>query len=139
MKKAKKIDSIEIISLLSILLLRESMEIVNKAKIELVSLPTFPIDRIIGLVSMPFDQASGIINQTLTKLSDEPLYGSILQSIMRGKPSEIDFINGEVVHLAKQMRSKAPLNEKIVDMVHEVESTGKYFSVEELKLSFDIE
>ena len=34
---------------------------------------------------MPIDQAAGIINKTLTALSKEPLYGSILQSIMRGK------------------------------------------------------
>ncbi|HBG62416.1 MAG: hypothetical protein A2Y03_03745 [Omnitrophica WOR_2 bacterium GWF2_38_59] len=124
---------------LSILLLREGIAIVKKAKIALVSLPTFPVDRIMGLVSMPFDQASGIINKTLTKLSVEPLYGSILQSIMRDKTSEIDFINGEVVHLAKQMRDKAPLNEKIVDLVHEVERTKKYFAVDELTKVFELD
>ncbi|MBU0469267.1 MAG: 2-dehydropantoate 2-reductase [Candidatus Omnitrophica bacterium] len=124
---------------LSILLLREGIAIVNKANIELVSLPTFPVDRIMGLVSIPFEQASGIINQTLTKLSDEPLYGSILQSIMRNKDSEIDFINGEVVQLAKQMRDKAPLNEKVVDLVHEVEKTKKFMVSDELIKVFELD
>ena len=82
---------------LSIMLLKEGVDIVTRAYIELVSLPDFPKERIYGLVKMPIEEAAGIINKTLTTLSKEPLYGSILQSIMRGKMSEIDFINGEVV------------------------------------------
>ena len=97
------------------------------------SLPDFPKERIYGLAKMPIDQAAGIINKTLTSLSQEALYGSILQSIMRGVPSEIDFINGEVVQIAHHLKLSAPLNSKIVDMVHEVERTGKYFSVKEVK------
>lgn len=118
---------------LSVLLLKEGLEIVTRADIQLVSLPGFLKERIYGLAQMPLEQAAGILHQTLTSLSREPLYGSILQSIMRGKPSEIDFINGEVVGLANHFRSSAPLNSKIVDMVHEVERTGRYFSAEEVK------
>ncbi len=119
---------------LSIRLLKEGLDIVTQANIELVSLPDFPKERILGLVKMPIDQAAGIIHKTLTTLSKEPLYGSILQSIMRHKTSEIDFINGEIVHLANHFKLPPTLNEKVVDMVHEVERTGKYFSVEEIKL-----
>ena len=123
---------------LSIQLLEEGIEIIQKAHISLTSLPDFPADRMYGMVRMPEDQAAGIIHQTLTGLSKEPLYGSILQSILRGKPSEIDFINGEVVAIAKAMRSEAPLNEKIVDMVHTVEKTGKYFGIDEIKQQFEL-
>jgi len=123
---------------LSIMLLSEGVDIVKKANVELVSLPQFPVDRIHGLVNMPIEQAAGIMNKTLTTLSDEPLYGSILQSIMRKKPSEIDFINGEVVHIAKQMRQDACLNEKIVDMIHQVEQSGKYFDVGDVKKEFGL-
>jgi len=118
---------------LSIMLLKEGLDIVKRANIELVSLPEFPKERICGLSQMPIDQAAGIINKTLTTLSKEPLYGSILQSIMRGKKSEIDFINGEIVHLANHFKMTNTLNSRIVDMVHEVERTGKFFSVEEVK------
>lgn len=118
---------------LSIMLLKEGLDIVTAANIELVSLPDFPKERIYGLVKMPIDQAVAIINKTLTTLSKEPLYGSILQSIMRGKSSEIDFINGEIVHLANHFKMPPTINEKVVDMVHEVERTGKYFSVENVK------
>jgi 2-dehydropantoate 2-reductase len=65
-------------------------------------------------------------------LSKEPVYGSILQSIKRGKASEIDYINGEFVALAKEHKADASLNEKLVEMVHKVEESGKFFSREEL-------
>lgn len=121
---------------LSVRLLKEGLDIITKANIELVSLPGFPKERIFGLTQMPEDKAANLLQQTLTKLSLEPLYGSILQSIMRSKPSEIDFINGEVVALAKGMRQEACLNELMVDLVHSVEQTQKYFTKEEIKEKF---
>lgn len=121
---------------LSVLLLKEALPIVQDANIKLVSLPQFPVERVQGLAAMPLEQAAGIMHKTLTGLSKEPLYGSILQSIMRGKTSEIDFINGEVVAVASGMRQDAPLNRKVVRMVHEVEETKKFFSPEEVKREF---
>jgi len=121
---------------LSIMLLKEGVEIITQAHIELVSLPDFPKERIYGLIKMPVDQAAVIINKTLTTLSKEPLYGSILQSIMRGKPSEIDFINGEIAQLAVHFKIPSTLNGKIVDMVHEVERTHQYYSIDEVKNAF---
>ena len=123
---------------LSIMLLKEGVDIVTQAEIGLVSLPDFPRERIYGLIKMPIEQAAGIINKTLTTLSKEPLYGSILQSIMRGRTSEIDFINGEVAHLANHFKLPPTLNSKVVDMVHEVERTGRFFSVEEVKKAFEL-
>ena len=79
---------------------------------------------------MPLNQAAGIINKTLTGLSKEPLYGSILQSIMRKKLSEIDFINGEVVMLAKGIGREAPLNTRVIELVHQVENEGKFLHLE---------
>ncbi len=123
---------------LSMLLLKEGIEVTRKAGVKLVSLPQFPVERIDGLSAMPVEQGAAIVNKTLTGLSKEPLYGSILQSIMRKKTSEIDFINGEVAHLAQAMGLSAPLNRKIVDLVHEVEREGKFFSRDEVKRKFSL-
>ncbi len=121
---------------LSVRLLREGYAVVQKAGIGLVSLPGFPAERVSGMVNMPEDQAAGILSKSLTTLSQEPLYGSVLQSILRDRPSEIDFINGEVVALAKNIGIQAPLNEKVVDMVHDVERTRHFFATEDLKKEF---
>lgn len=123
---------------LSVLLLKEGMEIIRAADIKLVSLPQFPAERIMGLVTMPVEQAVGIINKTLTTLSKEPLYGSILQSIMRRRASEIEFINGEVVRLAQRIGKDAPLNRKIVEMVHKVESFHEFMKPEAVKGIFNL-
>ena len=101
-------------------------------------MPQFPAERIFGLVSMPLDQAAGVINKTLTTLSKEPLYGSILQSIMRKKTSEIDYINGEVVDLAEHRGLNAPLNGRVVEFVHQVENKGKFFEPVEVKKAFSL-
>jgi len=123
---------------LSILLLKEGLGIVQKNDIQLVSLPKFPAERIYGMANMPLEQAAGIINKTLTTLSKEPLYGSILQSIMRGRASEIDYINGQVLKMIRSPKDEAPLNARVVEMVHQVEQQKKYFTVEEIKETFDL-
>ena len=123
---------------LSILLLKEGLEIIQKQGIELESLPQFPKERVFALANMPLEQAAGIINKTLTTLSKEPLYGSILQSIMRGRSSEIDYINGEVVRLAKEKGLTAPLNEKIVTLVYRVEKNRQFFKAQEIKKEFNL-
>lgn len=122
--------------LLSILLLREALGIVQAANIDLVSLPAFPKERTLGLAAMPLEQSVAVINKVLTGLSKEPLYGSVLQSIMRGKTSEIDFINGEIVSVAGHLRLPAPLNARVVEMVREVERSGRFFEPKEIKQIF---
>jgi len=121
---------------LAILLLKEGVAVTQKSGVNLVSMPQFPVERVLGLANMPIEQAAGIINKTLTSLSKEPLYGSILQSIMRKRTSEIDYINGEIVSLAKNTGHQAPLNRKVVDMVHEVEEKSRFFEAVEVKKAF---
>ena len=43
---------------------------------------------------------------------------SMLQDIERGRPTEIDFINGYVVNVARRFGVPAPLNAVIVETVH---------------------
>ncbi len=123
---------------LSILLLKEGLAIVQKSGIQLGSLPQFPAERIYGMANMPLEQAAGMINKTLTTLSKEPLYGSILQSIIRGRASEIDYINGQVVKMVRNPKEEAPLNTRVVEMVHQVEQRKKYFTIDEIKEAFEL-
>lgn len=116
----------------SIRLLHEALMVVDQVGVKLKSLPDFPIERLRALTGMPLEEASKLFSQTMTNLSKEPLYGSILQSIQRGKPSEIDYFNGEIVYLGGQIGVAAPLNEKLVRMVHKVERGGEFSNPEEI-------
>ena len=81
---------------------------------------------------MPLDESAKIFSSIMLNLSTEPLYGSILQSIQKKRPSEIDYINGEFVRLAASIGQRAPLNERLVQMVHDVEKSGKFISEDAL-------
>jgi 2-dehydropantoate 2-reductase len=116
----------------SIGLLNEGLELVDKAGIKLGSLPTFPEERLRDLVSMALDKSTSLFSQVMSGLSKEPLYGSILQSIQRKRPSEFDYINGEIVALGERIGVPAPLNKKIVNMVHQVEKTEVFFTPDEV-------
>ena len=48
---------------------------------------------------------------------------SMLQDIRRGRRTEIEFINGYVVNMARQFGLEAPINAAIVDTVHAITSS----------------
>ena len=109
---------------------REALEIVDTAGIKLESLPDFPEERLRGLTGMKIDEASRIYSGIMSGLSKEPLYGSVLQSLKRGRLSEIDYINGEIARLGDKIGALAPLNKKVTALVHQVEKTGKFLTPE---------
>ncbi|MCL2515466.1 MAG: 2-dehydropantoate 2-reductase [Microbacteriaceae bacterium] len=65
-------------------------------------------------------------------LGTVPNLGSTLQSIKRGQPTEIDYLNGAVVAQAVAVGRRAPVNEVIVTAVHEVERSGVFLTPAEL-------
>lgn len=65
---------------------------------------------------------------------NRPVLFSLLKDIERGKPTEVEYINGEIVRLAKSCATTAPVNELVVQMVHELEGRGDgtFFTREEV-------
>lgn len=131
-KSMQEVFSDLAISRISIAIWREAFRIIDRIGIELVSLPGFPLENLTRLTAMPSELAAQVFSERMKNLSKEPLYGSILQSIMRGNLSEIDYINGEFVRLAEENRMQAPLNKILVEMVHQVENNNRFFSKEDL-------
>ncbi|MDD5116705.1 MAG: 2-dehydropantoate 2-reductase [Candidatus Omnitrophica bacterium] len=120
------------ISRISVAIWKEGLRIIEKAGINLISLPGFPVENITRLTAMPTDEGARVFSGIMQGLSKDPLYGSILQSIMRGKASEIDYINGEFVRLAEEHNALAPLNKVLVDMVHSVEKNNRFYAKNDL-------
>ncbi|NVM46639.1 MAG: 2-dehydropantoate 2-reductase, partial [Candidatus Lokiarchaeota archaeon] len=46
---------------------------------------------------------------------------SMLQDILKDKPTEIDFLNGKIVELAKEVSAKAPINELLTFLIKGLE------------------
>lgn len=131
-KSMQEVFSDLAISRISIAIWREAFRIIDYLGIDLVSLPGFPLENLTKLTAMPSQLAAQVFSERMKNLSKEPLYGSILQSIMRGNLSEIDYINGEFVRLAEENNMQAPLNKVLVEMVHQVENNNRFFSKEDL-------
>jgi 2-dehydropantoate 2-reductase len=122
---------------LAVGLMREGLWVTNRAHIRLESLPQVSI-AITRLVNwMPLGIAGRIAAAKVRQLTTKwPLWGSTLQSIQRGRLTEIDYLNGEIVELGKRYGQATPLNAKIVELVHQVERTGQFLSAEEIAQAF---
>ncbi|HKV85762.1 MAG TPA: 2-dehydropantoate 2-reductase [Ktedonobacterales bacterium] len=62
----------------------------------------------------------------LSRFSRMPIHGSTWQSIERGKPTEMEYLNGAVVRLGAQHGVATPWNARVVAAVSEVERTHQY-------------
>ncbi len=53
---------------------------------------------------------------------DPEARSSMWEDLARKRHTEVDFLNGEIVRLAKSIGRTAPINARVVDLVHEVEA-----------------
>jgi 2-dehydropantoate 2-reductase len=55
---------------------------------------------------------------------DPQARSSMWEDLVRGRPTEVDYLNGEIVRLAEAYGVDAPLNRKIVQLVHRAEAAN---------------
>lgn len=55
---------------------------------------------------------------------DPEARSSMWEDLTRQRPTEVDYLNGEIVRLAEQHGVEAPRNRRIVELVHAAERTG---------------
>jgi len=79
---------------------------------------------------LPLRLAASVVAAKARRMETQwPLLGSTLQSLQRRRPTEIDYLNGEVVRLGRQLGVATPLNAIMVEMVHQVEQTGRFWTL----------
>lgn len=67
-----------------------------------------------------------------SRLNRIAIRGSTWQSIQRGRPSEIEYLNGEIVRLGRMLGIPTPYNARVVEMVHEAERSHVFRNIEDL-------
>ncbi len=117
---------------LTINLVKEGLNIINKAGIKTAEVPGFPLDPMEKMASMPLLNSSDLLKRMAESLGKVPVLGSMLQSIKRGKSTEVDYVNGEIVNLGKKIGILTPANSLIIKLVHQVEATGKFLTIDEI-------
>jgi len=76
--------------------------------------------------------------QMSRRIGRVPNPGSTLQSIRRGQVTEIDYLNGAVVRAAVAVGRTAPVNAKLVELVHGVETSGRFLTADEVAAAVTI-
>jgi 2-dehydropantoate 2-reductase len=119
---------------LGVQLMREGLRVAARAGVRLESLPDVSVwlARLLGW--LPLGLAAGLAAAKASRMQTAwPLLGSTLQSLRRRRPTEIDYLNGEVVRLGRQVGEPTPLNAAVVRLVHQVEQTGTFLTAEEIR------
>ncbi|WP_273889087.1 ketopantoate reductase family protein [Rubrobacter naiadicus] len=112
-------------------MMREGMEVAHRAGFGLdFSLPALAMRTMVRLPEAVPRRILGVLGRT--PVGREPIFGSTWQSIRRGARTEVDYLNGEVVRLGRKMGLDTPYNERVVELVHEVERKGEFLSPEML-------
>ena len=100
--------------------IREGLNALEAANITPAKVSAFPPQKLPGFISMP-NFVFNTIGLKLQKV-DEKARSSMADDFAAGRPSEIDYLNAEIVTLAKQHGLTAPVNEKIVDLVKDADA-----------------
>lgn len=117
---------------LQIMLMKEAFYIVEKSGATPYSLPGAPISFIKFLLNLPLIFSIPLFRLQANFLGNLPSPGSTLQSINRNKSTEIDYLNGEIVRLGEKIKTPTPYNSVIVNLVHKVSKSKRFFSADEI-------
>lgn len=112
--------------------MKEGIEIVQKSGIVLETLPELDSRKMVKMFSR-FGSITLRIGSRFIGLNDNART-SMWQSLMRDKPTEIDYINGEIVDLAKNNNLNAPINTRLVELIKEAEKKHLIKSYEPIEL-----
>lgn len=97
---------------------REALRLLDAAGIRPAQLTRVPPHRLPAVLSLPdfvFSRAAKAM------LAIDPLArASMCEDLDAGRPTEVDYLNGEVVRLGP-----APVNARLVELIHEAESGGR--------------
>ncbi|ENU24139.1 hypothetical protein F993_01455 [Acinetobacter proteolyticus] len=109
----------------------EALSLLKIAKIQPAQLTAIPAHLVPYVLKLP--------NSIFTLLSKKMLAidplarSSMADDLMAGRATETDWINGEVVRLATQLNLKAPINQKLIELIKQAEIKPKAWSAEILK------
>ncbi|MDH1914992.1 2-dehydropantoate 2-reductase [Acinetobacter junii] len=109
----------------------ETLNLLKIAKIKPAKLTPIPAQFIPKILKLP-NPIFKIISKKM--LAIDPLArSSMADDLIVGRKTEIDWINGEVVNLARQLNLTAPINQKLIELVKQAESEPKVWSGSKLK------
>lgn len=101
---------------------REALHVMACAGVRPVRLGAIPVRAFPYVLRLPTAILRVVARAQLRM--DPEARSSMWQDLAKGRPTEVDWLNGEIVRLARSCGARAPVNERIVALVHEAEARG---------------
>lgn len=114
---------------ISIMTLKEGHQVIEKAGFHTAPLPGVPAPIMEFIIRSPAPIAARVLSLAM---GSSNTLSSTLQSLRRGRPTEIDYLNGEIVRLGQQVGLATPYNARVVEIVKGVEKSHLFHPPDEL-------
>jgi len=109
--------------------MREAVRVARASDVEFAPLQGFSPRLLTALVRLPSSVGQLLPLLMKLRMGSRPNPGSTLQSIRRGQPTEIDYLNGAVVRRGAAVGVPTLVSAELVELVHEVERSGEFIPV----------
>jgi 2-dehydropantoate 2-reductase len=118
---------------IGVLALKEGYQAMQRAGLHLARLPGVPAPVLMFIIRSPSPVAAWVLSLSMGSLKT---LSSTLQSLRRGRPTEIEYLNGEIVRLGQTVGMATPYNSKVVELVGQVEKSRQFYSPADLVSRF---
>lgn len=100
----------------------EGVSVLRSARVPTSSFQGVPLGLFPHLLRLPTPLVRWVAARRLHL--DPEARSSMWQDLHQGRPTEVDHLNGEIVRIAREHGLSAPLNRRLVDLVHAAERSG---------------
>ncbi|HEX4455242.1 MAG TPA: 2-dehydropantoate 2-reductase [Kofleriaceae bacterium] len=102
---------------------REALDVLDAAKLPVARVLALPARWIARILPMP----DVLFRAIATRVAgvDPNARSSMADDLATNRPIEVDYLQGEIVALADRVGKRAPINAKLVELVHAAEAGGK--------------
>ncbi|HVJ61143.1 MAG TPA: 2-dehydropantoate 2-reductase, partial [Tahibacter sp.] len=102
---------------------REALDLLDLAGITPATIPALPPRAIVRVLALP-DFLFKLAARRMLAI-DPVARSSMWEDLEAGRPTEVDYLNGEVVQLAQRLGRAAPVNTRLLELVHAAERGGE--------------
>lgn len=103
------------------LVIEEALSVLKAAKVQPAKLRGVPVAMMPLVLRMPTPLVR-LVTRAQMKVDPEAR-SSMWEDLTQGRPTEVDYLNGEIVRLAERVGVDAPVNRRIVDLIHDAEDS----------------
>jgi 2-dehydropantoate 2-reductase len=106
---------------------QETLDLLDLAQIKPAKLTAISAHLLPKILSLP-NFIFKILSRKMLKI-DPVARSSMQDDLIAGRSTEVDWINGEVVKLADQLNTQAPINALLIKLIKQAEVSGSEFSI----------